>query len=138
MMDVLKKAQQIAVSGMKAQGVRLRVVAENLANADTMPSTAGEAPYRRKVVTFRNVLDRELGVRKVEIVKIAPDKSEFGRRFEPQHPAADQDGYVLVPNVSPITELADMRESLRSYEAGLNVIRAAKDMLRRTAEMLRD
>lgn len=137
-MDVLKKAQQIAVSGMKAQGVRLRVVAENLANADTAPGTPGENPYQRKVVTFRNVLDRELGVRKVEIDKVTPDNSEFGRRFEPAHPAADPDGYVLVPNVSPITELADMREALRSYEASLNVIRAAKDMLRRAAEMLRE
>ncbi len=137
-MDPLYNAQRIAVAGMKAQGMRLRVLAENMANADTLPSTPGEAPYRRKVVTFRNVLDRELGVRTVRVDKVRSDPSGFVRRFEPQHPAADADGYVLAPNVNPMIELADMREALRSYEAGLNVIRAAKDMLKRASDMLRD
>ncbi len=137
-MDPLFNAQRIAVAGMKAQGMRLRVLAENMANADTLPATPGAAPYRRKVVTFRNVLDRELGVRTVRVDKVRSDPSGFVRRFEPQHPAADADGYVLAPNVDPMIELADMREALRSYEAGLNVIRAAKDMLKRASDMLRD
>ena len=137
-MDPLYNAQRIAVAGMKAQGMRLRVLAENMANADTLPATPGAAPYRRKVVTFRNVLDRELGVRTVRVDKVRSDPSGFVRRFEPQHPAADADGYVLAPNVDPMIELADMREALRSYEAGLNVIRAAKDMLKRASDMLRD
>ncbi len=137
-MDPLYKAQHIAVAGMKAQGMRLRVLAENMANADTLPATPGAAPYRRKVVTFRNVLDRELGVRTVRVDKVRADPSGFVRRFEPGHPAADADGYVLAPNVDPMIELADMREALRSYEAGLNVIRAAKDMLKRASDMLRD
>ena len=137
-MDPLYKAQRIAVAGMKAQGMRLRVMAENMANADTLPSGPGEAPYRRKVVTFRNVLDRELGVRLVRVDKVRSDPSGFMRRFEPQHPAADADGYVMAPNVDPMMEMADMREALRSYEAGLNVIRAAKDMLKRASDMLRE
>ncbi len=137
-MDPLYKAQRIAVAGMKAQGMRLRVLAENMANADTLPTAPGEAPYRRKVVTFRNVLDRELGVRTVRVDKVRSDPSGFVRRFEPGHPAADADGYVLAPNVDPMIELADMREALRSYEAGLNVIRAAKDMLKRASDMLRE
>ena len=137
-MDPLYKAQRIAIAGMKAQGMRLRVLAENMANADTLPSAPGEAPYRRKVITFRNVLDRELGVRLVRVDKVRSDPSGFMRRFEPQHPAADADGYVMAPNVDPMMEMADMREALRSYEAGLNVIRAAKDMLKRASDMLRD
>lgn len=137
-MDPLYKAQRIAVAGMKAQGMRLRVLAENMANADTLPTAPGEAPYRRKVVTFRNVLDRELGARTVRVDQVRSDPSGFVRRFEPGHPAADADGYVLAPNVDLMIELADMREALRSYEAGLNVIRAAKDMLKRASDMLRD
>ena len=137
-MDPLYKAQRIAISGMKAQGMRLRVLAENMANADTLPSAPGEMPYRRKIITFRNVLDRDLGARTVRVDKVRSDPSGFARRFEPQHPAADADGYVLAPNVDPMIELANMREALRSYEAGLNVIRAAKDMLKRASEMLRD
>ncbi len=137
-MDPLYKAQRIAVAGMKAQGMRLRVLAENMANADTLPSAPGEMPYRRKIITFRNVLDRDLGVRTVRVDKVQSDPSGFVRRFEPRHPAADADGYVMAPNVDPMMELANMREALRSYEAGLNVIRAAKDMLKRASEMLRD
>jgi flagellar basal-body rod protein FlgC len=137
-MDILVKAQRIAVSGLQAQGVRLRVVAENMANADTLPSAPGEKPYRRKVVTFRQALDREIDARLVEVDRIRPDKTDFARRFDPGHPAADADGYVLAPNVNPIIEMADMREAMRSYEASLNVVRAAKDMLRRTTELLRD
>lgn len=137
-MDPLYKAQRIAVAGMKAQGMRLRVLAENMANADTLPSAPGEMPYMRKIITFRNVLDRDLGVRTVRVDKVQSDPSGFTRRFEPRHPAADADGYVMAPNVDPMMELANMREALRSYEAGLNVIRAAKDMLKRASEMLRD
>jgi flagellar basal-body rod protein FlgC len=137
-MDILIKAQRIAVAGMHAQGTRLRVVAENMANADTMPAAPGEQPYRRKVVTFREALDREIGARLVEVDRIRPDKTDFARRFDPGHPGADADGYVLAPNVNPIIEMADMREAMRSYEAGLNVLRAAKDMLRRASELLRD
>lgn len=137
-MDLLVKAQRIAVAGMKAQGMRLRVLAENMANADTLPNAPGAEPYRRKVVTFRNMLDRELGVRTVRVDKVVPDPSGFVRRFEPQHPAADADGYVLAPNVDPMIEMADLREALRSYEAGLNVIRAAKDMLKRASDILRE
>ncbi|MEE8231242.1 MAG: flagellar basal body rod protein FlgC [Qipengyuania citrea] len=137
-MDPLFKAQRIAAAGMKAQGLRLRVLAENMANADTLPSAPGDQPYRRKVVTFRNVLDRQLGARTVRVDQIRSDPSAFVRRFDPQHPAADSDGYVLAPNVNPLIEMADMREALRSYEASLNVIRAAKEMLKRASDMLRN
>src|SRR3546814_7312488 len=101
---------------MKVQGFRLRIIAENLANADSVAQTPGGDPYRRKVVTFRNHLDRELGVETVSVNRISYDQSEFQKRFDPNHPAADADGYVELPNVTSLIEMSDMREAQRSYE----------------------
>jgi flagellar basal-body rod protein FlgC len=112
------------------------VVAENLANADSLPRTLGDQPYRRKVVTFRNELDRRLGLPTVRVDRVQEDRSEFKKRFDPTHPAADEDGYVLVPNVSSLIEMMDMREAQRSYEANLNVIRASKAMLTTAIDIL--
>ncbi|SRR5579885_469488 len=127
----------IAYSGMTAQSARLKVIAENLANADSTASTPGGAPYRRQVVTFRDVFDRSLGVKRVKVAGVIPAGGAFGKRYEPGHPAADADGYVLTPNVNSITELLDMREAQRSYEANLNVIDAVKAMVSRTIDLLR-
>lgn len=123
--------------GMKAQGDRLRVVAENIANADSTGRSPGELPYRRKMVIFQNVMDKEMGVESVKVVKRTTDKSDFNRKYEPTHPAADEQGYVLYPNVSSIIETVDMREARRAYEANLNVIEASKAMLARTLDLLR-
>jgi flagellar basal-body rod protein FlgC len=136
-MDELSKSTQIAISGMKAQSQRLRVVSENLANADSMAQTPEGLPYRRKVVTFKNELDRATGVSSVKVDKVKADSSEFQRRYDPKHPAADRDGYVLAPNVNPLIEMMDMREAQRSYEANMNVISTSRSLLSRTIDMLR-
>lgn len=133
----LKNAIAAASSGMKAQGARLKTIAENLANANTTAETPGDLPYRRKVVVFKNELDRELGVNTVRVAKVDVDKKDFQRRYDPTHPSADADGYVLLPNVNSLIESMDMREAQRSYEANLSVIDASRTMLSRTIELLR-
>jgi flagellar basal-body rod protein FlgC len=136
-MDDLNKASQIAVSGMKAQAERLRVVSENLANADSLPTTADAQPYRRKVISFRSVLDKETGANVVKVDKVDVDRSQFQKKFDPKHPAADSNGYVQAPNVNPLIEMMDMREAQRSYEANLNVVDVSQSMLSQTVQMLK-
>ena len=136
-MDELTRSNLIAVSGMKVQAQRLRVISENLANADSLPQSPEALPYKRQVVTFKSQLDRETGVNRVTVGKLSSDGSEFQKRFDPKHPAADRDGYVLAPNVNTLVELMDMREAQRSYEANLNVITVSRSMMSRTLEMLR-
>ena len=135
-MDDILKTLRISGAGMKVQGERLRVIAENVANANSLPQKPGELPYRRQVLTFKNVLDRKTGMDVVEVDRVRPDRSEFGKRFDPNHPAADMDGYVLTPNVNTLIEMTDMREAQRSYEANLNVIRSSKSMLGNTINIL--
>ena len=136
-MDDLISSLKISAAGMKVQGTRLRVISENLANADSLPTGPGKSPYRRKNIQFQNVLDRELGLNLVKVKKIGVDKSEFNRRFEPAHPAADEKGYVQTPNVKTLIEVMDMREAQRSYDANLTAIRTARSMMRRTIDLLR-
>lgn len=136
-MDDLNKSALIAVSGMKAQAERMRVVSENLANADSLPTTPDSTPYRRKTISFRNVLDKTAGADVVKVKKIDVDRSEFLKKYDPKHPAADSSGYVLAPNVNPLIELMDMREAQRSYEANLNVVSVSKSMLSKTVDMLK-
>lgn len=136
-MDELQKSTRIALSGMKAQSERLRVISENLANVDSTAQTPDGTPYQRKVVSFKNEMDRANGVTQVKVDKVRNDSSEFNRRYDPKHPAADKDGYVLAPNVNPLIEMMDMREAQRSYEANLAVISSSKQLLSRTVEMLK-
>lgn len=136
-MDDLVSMSKIASAGMKAQASRLRVISENLANVDSVAKTPDEDPYRRKVVTFRSLVDQEVNAETVRINRVETDKSDFGRRYEPGHPVADANGYVLLPNVNPLVEIMDMREAQRSYEANLNVVSTSKDMVKRTLELLR-
>lgn len=135
-MDI-SKTMKIAAAGMEAQGTRLRVIAENIANADSLARTPDGQPYRRKTVIFTNVLDRSLGVDIVEVGDIQVDRAPFDRRYNPNHPAADADGYVLAPNVNALVEMMDLREARRSYEANLRVMDTARRMLSRTLELLR-
>ncbi|MCZ6494572.1 MAG: flagellar basal body rod protein FlgC [Alphaproteobacteria bacterium] len=135
-MDILK-AMKLASAGMRAQGTRMRVVAENLANADTAPENVKSEPYRRKMVTFKNVLDRTMGVYKIRVDRIITDRTEFERKYDPGHPAADDRGYVTMPNVKTMIELMDMKQAQRSFEANLSVIQAAKAMLQKTIDLLR-
>ncbi len=136
-MDDLNKSALIAVSGMKAQAERMRVVSENLANADSLPTTPDGSPYRRKTISFRDVLDKTAGADVVKVNKVDVDRSEFQKKYDPKHPAADSSGYVLAPNVNPLIELMDMREAQRSYEANLNVVSVSKSMLAKTVDMLK-
>jgi flagellar basal-body rod protein FlgC len=128
---------RIAATGLHAQTARMRVIAENLANADSAGKTAGEDPYRRKIPTFESQLDRELGGEVVRIGRIAYDQSDFNERFEPGHPAADANGYVKYPNVNSLIETMDMRQAQRSYEANLNVVTVSRQMLGSTLDILK-
>lgn len=127
----------ISASGMKAQGTRLRIISENIANADSTASEPGGDPYRRKVVTFANELDRSLGATTVRVNRVTFDPTEFGTRFDPAHPAANAEGYVTTPNVNTLIELTDMREAQRSYEANLRAQQTARSMLEQTVSLLR-
>ncbi len=133
----LSKTLKISAAGMQAQNARMRTIAENLANADSLADTPGADPYRRKMLTFKTVLDRASGVALVQPDKVIKDKSEFQKRFDPSHPGADADGYVMAPNVNSLIEAMDMRQAQRSYEANLSVIEVAKSMLLRTIDILR-
>jgi flagellar basal-body rod protein FlgC len=134
----LIKAIKISASGMKAQGTRLRVISENLANTNSLAETPGGEPYRRKLVSFKDMLDKSMGAHVVGVNKIEFDQSDFNRRFEPSHPAADKDGYVLTPNVNGLIEMMDMREAQRSYSANLDMIDSSKRMIERTIDLLRE
>lgn len=123
---------------MKAQSERVRVISQNIANADTAPSKPGENPYTRKTITFKNQLDRELDEKLVAVDKIEQDKkSDYVKKYMPGHPAADADGYVLMPNVTPLIEMMDMREASKSYEANLNMYTQTRDMASKTIDILR-
>ena len=134
-MDLLDSMDS-AAKGMKAQGVRMRVISENLANAETTSTQKGGDPYQRKIVTFKNVLDKTTQEKHVEVDRVIPDKSDFVMKYEPSHPAADAQGYVKMPNVNPLIEMMDMREAQRSYEANLGVIDTSKQMLNQTLDVM--
>ena len=134
----LVKAIKISASGMKAQGVRLRVISENLANANSLAETPGGDPYRRKLVSFKEVLDKSMGAETVAVNKIEFDQSDFNKRYDPTHPAADKDGYVATPNVNSLIEMMDMREAQRSYSANLDMIDTSKRMIERTIDLIRE
>jgi flagellar basal-body rod protein FlgC len=133
----LRDSLTVAAAGMKVQGTRIKVIAENMANSDSTAETPNDLPYRRKVITFENAMDRQLGLEMVRVHKIDKDRSDFQRRYDPTHPSANAEGYVLYPNVNPLIEANDMREAQRSYEANLSVIEASKTLLMRTIEILR-
>jgi flagellar basal-body rod protein FlgC len=136
-MSDLMKSMSISAAGMKAQGTRLRVISENMANAGSTALTPDADPYRRKVVTFGIVLDRELGVPRVDVARVSRDSSDFNESYQPGHPAANASGYVKTSNVNALVEMADMREAERSYEANLKVMQASRGMLQRTIDLLR-
>jgi flagellar basal-body rod protein FlgC len=133
----LMESLMISAAGMRAQGQRLRVVAENLANADSVAEVPGGDPYRRKTISFKNQLDRELGMETVQVQKVGEDPSDFRMKYDPGNPAADGKGYVKLPNVNSLIEMSDMREAQRSYEANLKAIEVARNMLQRTIDLIR-
>ena len=133
----LMESLMISAAGMSVQGQRLRVVAENLANADSVSEVPGGDPYRRKTISFKNALDKELGLETVQVGKVGIDPSDFRMKYEPGNPAADAKGYVKLPNVNSLIEMTDMREAQRSYEANLRAIEVARTMLQRTIDLIR-
>ncbi|MGZ3408881.1 MAG: flagellar basal body rod protein FlgC [Xanthobacteraceae bacterium] len=135
-MDFVKSIA-IAASGLRAQAGRMRVISENVANADSTAQTPGGDPYRRKIPTFTSQLDRELNARVVGFGRVRPDNSDFQTKYQPNHPAADARGYVKYPNVNSLVEMTDLRDAQRSYEANLNVVGAARRMIQHTLDILR-
>ena len=135
-MDFLRSIG-IAASGLRAQAGRMRIISENIANADSTGTTPGADPYRRKITTFSAHMDRELGASVVALGRVARDDAAFRTKDEPGNPAADATGRVKLPNVDPLVETMDMREAQRSYEANLNVVTATRRMISRTIDILR-
>ena len=135
-MDFLRSIA-VAASGLRAQSGRMRVIAENVANADSVGEKPGQDPYRRKITTFARQLDRELDANMVALGKVAQDRSAFRTKYEPGNPAADASGQVKMPNVNMLVEQMDMREAQRSYEANLSVVTSTRRMISRTLEILR-
>ncbi len=135
-MDLMNSIK-ISASGMRAQGTRLRIVAENVANAESLGNTPGADPYRRKTIAFENILDRDLNADMVKVAKIGRDRSDFSLVYEPYHPLSNENGYLKRPNVNTLIEMTDMREAGRSYEANLSVIESSKSLIQRTIELIR-
>ncbi|GAB4577154.1 MAG: flagellar basal body rod protein FlgC [Roseibium sp.] len=138
MSDPLAATLQISGAGLRAQSERLRVVSENLANARSTGETAGDDPYRRKTITFESEFNRAHQANLVSVKGIGADKAPFTVEYDPGHPAADENGYVKMPNVNTLLEMADMRETNRSYEANLKVMTQAREMVMRHIDLLRN
>ncbi len=122
---------------MKTQGERMRIIAENIANADSSSDVPGGDPYRRKTISFKEQLDRTTGVRTVQVAKVGTDPTDFETKFDPGNPGADAKGYVRLPNVNTLVEMMDMREAQRSYEANLKMVEMNRTMMLRTIDLLR-
>lgn len=136
-MNDFNTSLQIAAGGLNAQSARMRVIAENLANADSAAKTPDEEPFRRRIPTFNAVYNREMDAYNVRMGRTVLDQSEFETKYEPGHPAADERGYVRYPNIDSLIELADMREAQRTYEANLNVVSSTRSMFGQTLDILR-
>jgi flagellar basal-body rod protein FlgC len=129
-------AMAVATSALRAQQARMRIIAENLANADSTSKTPGGDPYQRQIPIFQPQRLSN-GVQGVQMSKVEPDKRDFKSEYDPSHPSADAKGYVKMPNVDSLVEAMDMREAQRAYEANLNVIETARAMQSRTLDLLR-
>lgn len=126
----------ISGSALKAQNQRMKIIAENVANADTTASSPGMKPYQRQVITFKKEFDKALGAYKVKVDGVRTDNADFIKKYDPTHPAADTQGYVLKSNVNPLIETMDMSEANRSYQANLDVIAASRTMIMKTINLL--
>jgi flagellar basal-body rod protein FlgC len=135
-MDFMKSLT-IAASGLRAQMGRMRIITENIANADSVATAPGGDPYRRRIVTFSDELDRSIGADVVSLGRVQTDPSDFLVKHEPGNPAANAQGDVKYPNVNTLVELTDLRDAQRSYEANLNVVTATKKMLQLTIDILK-
>ncbi len=137
MADPLLSSLKIAASGLQAQSTRMRIVSENIANAQTTGTTPGSDPYQRKMFSFQSELDRVSGAQMVSVDKVGRDDTPFILESDPGNPAANADGYVKMPNVRMLVEMADMREANRSYEANIQVVKQAREIINMTIDLLR-
>ncbi|GAA6209895.1 flagellar basal body rod protein FlgC [Cognatishimia sp. WU-CL00825] len=135
-MDSFKAITSIASSGLRAQSERMRVVSENVANAASTANEPGGDPYRRKVISFSELISDGSGNSQVEVADISRDMTDFTVRYEPAHPAADNNGYVKLPNVNPLIEMSNMREASRSYEANMTMLENARSMRNRLIDLI--
>jgi flagellar basal-body rod protein FlgC len=138
MIDPLQASLRIAGAGLDAQSTRLRIISENIANSQSTANTAGGDPYVRQTVSFDNELDRAEGISLVRVKSIGLDDSPFRLEQDPGNPAADDTGFVKMPNVDVLVELADMREANRTYEANLQVAKQSSDLMNSTVNLLKD
>ena len=137
-MSDIMNAMIVSANGMRAQGTRIRVISENVANAETTGLSPGENPYTRQTISFKNELNRELGLSLVGVDKIGKDTTTpYSLEYKPDHPAADESGYVKMPNVNTMIEIMDIREAQRSYEANLGIMDQSRTMMSRTIDLLR-
>jgi flagellar basal-body rod protein FlgC len=127
-------AVAVATSALKAEQSRMRIIAENLANADSTAQTPGGDPYRRQVPVFQP--QTVAGAKGVAMTRVVADETQFGSEYAPGHPAADGQGYVKLPNVNPMMEAIDMRNAQRAYQANLSVIETAQAMDTSTLSIL--
>jgi flagellar basal-body rod protein FlgC len=126
----------ISGSALKAQSQRMKIIAQNVANANTTSAVPGGKPYQRQVVTFKKEFDKALSAYKVKVDGVRTDNTDFVKKYDPSHPAADTQGYVLQPNVNPLIETMDMSEASHSYQANLDVISASRTMILKTIGLL--
>lgn len=137
MIDPLQAAMKIAGSGLTANSARMRITSENIANARSTGTTPGADPYQRKTITFEDALDDATDTNLVRVASTGTDQTPFGVELDPGNPAADEKGFVKIPNVNLIMEMADMREANRAYEANLQVVKESKDLLSMTIDLLK-
>lgn len=137
-MDPLTASLKVAGSGLTVQSERLRIVSENLANAQSTGQTPGSDPYRRKTISFAAEIDRTTGASMVEVADVGRDDTAFPIEYQPGNEAANDAGYVKMPNVNVLVEMADMREANRSYQANLQVIKQARDLISMTIDLMRN
>jgi flagellar basal-body rod protein FlgC len=135
--DPLNVSQKISASGLDVQSHRMRVIAENMANAQSTGKTPGADPYQRKTIVFANSFDEALGVDLLAVDQIGVDPTPFRVERDPGHPAADENGEVKYPNVNILMEMGDMREANRSYEANLQMMKQSRAMVMMTVDLLR-
>jgi len=136
-MNPLKSIFSIAASGMRAQSERLKIISENVANANSLGSNPNEDPYRRKTISFKEMVDRKTGASMVAIKGIGGDTSKFPTFYDPSNPAANDKGFVKNTNVNTLIEMANMREASRSYEANLNMFEASRRMRTQILNLLK-
>ena len=135
-MSDISTAMAAAAQGLRAQTMRMRIAAENVANADSTATTPGGDPYTRRIPVFK-AAPMEDGGMGVKVVGASVDHTAFRLQYEPGNPGADANGYVKLPNVDSLTEMMDLREASRAYEANLTMIDNAREITSRALDLLR-